>query len=660
MRFFSYIFIAVFSLSLLSTGASAHKKGDSNSTVVDTSYGQVEGVAVEGFDVTAWKGMPYAKPPVADLRWKQPQDADGWDGVRDGSVYGNRCSRSEDCLYVNVWRPDSDGKSKKSKKGHKSNKSKQGKLPVFFYVHGGSNTGGSGEADWHTTAQEYNAVVVSINYRVGAMGWFSHPALKTGDLMDDSGNFGLLDQVKALQWVQDNIEKFGGDRKNVTIVGASAGAQNVSYLMHTHLARDLFHKAIMESNYPGIRPVSAATKSSKQVLYNLMVEDGSAVKTATAKTMADAMSAEAIRDYFYSKPRGEIRAAYGLPPFGWYWGGINWGDFDRSDIDRDNTWTPPPIVQITDNRPEFVYTIGDGYVLPNDLDFADFSAGRGYPKPMVIGTTLNENNAWNAYWPFNYRPWDETAPQTLEEYVNEAITGGDPYLMGFGDTPEVFMENYTFSTRLIDELDMYLGAQLLARNMAQGKKSPRIYVYRFDFGANPDLDNKIPNEDAWKFYVGAPHTEEYNFFWQRFLGHGPGDSDGPRIPYQYTDENLPGRLAVSEAALAYLSDFLHDKKGKIKKQKGLPDWKEWTDKKEQFLVFDGDYQSAMLSMNKDDIYRTPQELYDAYLAHPNPFVRDFIAYYVMWSWHYNWYQNASVDPFNTAPGPNDRFDPLDP
>ena len=659
MKILNLIGIALFSLFLLSTNAVADKKHRVPfDPVVNVENGAVEGFPVEGFDVISWKGIPYASPPVEDMRWKKPQDPESWEGVRDGSDYGNRCrSNEEDCLYLNVWRPNTDmaGKSDKSKK---SAKHANGKFPVIVYIHGGSNTGGSGQADWHTTAQEYNSVVVSINYRLGAMGWFSHPALASDDPIDNSGNYGLLDQVKALQWVQDNIAQFGGDPKNVTIAGASAGAQNVSYLMHTHLAKDLFHKAIMESNFPGIRPVAAAHKSSAQVIYNLLVTDGSAADTAAAKVIADGWTEEQTRDYLYSKSREEITNVYRND----YWGGINWGDFYRNDLYADiEALEPPSIVQGTTDRPEFVYTIGDGHVLPDTLDFADFSGGQGFPKPTIIGTTLNENNAWNAYWPFNYR-----SDTSLETLVDEAITYGFWYLHPvkgwvqepfFGTTAEAFMANYTFATELIDELDMYLGAQQLARNMAQEKKSPPVYVYRFDWGKTADNNYMIPEEDAWKFYVGSPHVLEYDFFWQRFVGHGPGDSGG----YEFNDNNLEGRQDLSAEIQGYLSDFIHDKKGKIKKPKGKgkqTEWKAWTKKHERFIVFDADYQEADVSMNDEDIYRTPQELYDAYLAYPDQATRDFIAYYVMWSWHYNWFPSGPADPFDTSPGPNDVFDPM--
>ena len=176
-------------------------------TTVQTNYGKVQGSIIEDFAVVSWKGIPYAEPPTNDLRWKAPQNPESWDGIRDATEYANNCNRGrqEDCLYLNVWSPvkNLNGQPNTSRgKGHL--------LPVFFYIHGGSNTGGSGQGSWYTVAHHYNAVVVSINYRVGAMGWFSHPALNTGDPIDDSGNYGLLDQVKALQWVQDNIAAFFG------------------------------------------------------------------------------------------------------------------------------------------------------------------------------------------------------------------------------------------------------------------------------------------------------------------------------------------------------------------------------------------------------------------------------------------------------------------
>lgn len=656
-------YIAGAAIVLLCLGSAAGAK-DGFDTIVETKYGTVEGRVIEDFETVVWKGIPYAAPPVGAARWKAPGDPQPWSGVRDAGDYGNRCYQrrrgEEDCLYLNVWRP---------------NRKDRTNLPVFVYIHGGSNTGGSGEGSWYTVAHHYDAVVVTLNYRLGAMGWFYHPALRTGDPIDDSGNLGTLDQIKALQWVQQNIARFGGDPKNVTLAGASAGAQNVSYLMHTALAKDLFHKALLESNFPGIRPVSAATKSSKQVLYNLLVADGVAADSAAAKTHVETgMSDQDIVDYFHGKTAKEITDVYSNA----YWGGINWGDFYRDDIVAGSNFTPPPVVQASEDRPEFVYCIGDGHVLPDDLSFADFSKGHVFPKPAVIGTTKNENNFWNADWPFNFQQG-----KSLDTLITEAVTNSNPaygylaeFYSKFGSTNDEFMENYLFGTELIDEVDTYLGAQLSARNLARARRSFRddddddddsgarrwskvpIYVYRFDWGSDPEKDYRIPFEDAWVFYKGAVHVAEADFFYQRFFGLADG---GSVTRYQYSDENLAGRKALSLATKAYLRAFIHHPKGKINNKPGQPvAWLPWTAKNERFIVFDADHASADVHMNDSDITRTPEELFAAHAAHPNETVRDFIEYYIMWSWHWNWYPNASVDPFDTAPGPNSLFDPANP
>lgn len=283
---------------------------------------------------------------------------------------------------------------------------------------------------------------------------------------------------------------------------------------------------------------------------------------------------------------------------------------------------------------------------------------------MVVGTTKNENNFWNADWPFNFQQG-----KSLDQLVTEAVDGTGPgylaYLQPFYDligegSTQTFKNNYQFGTELIDEVDTYLGAQLSARNMAMIKKKHHvnIYVYRFDWGSDPTKHDAIPFEDAWVFYKGAIHVAELDFFYQKFLGLTDG---GTVERYQYTNDNLAGRQALSLAIKSYLYEFIHDKKGRIRHNADQPvNWKPWTAENEQFIVFDADYDSIDVFMNDTDLTRTPQELFDAHANHPNEAVRDFIEYYIMWSWHWNWYPNASVGPFDTSPGPNSLFDPAAP
>ena len=230
-----------------------------NTPIATTSQGQVEGAHVGGFNV--FKGIPYAAPPVGALRWKPPQTPASWTGVREAKVFGASCvqptlspdsiyldppaAMSEDCLFLNVWAP-ADAKG----------------APVMVWIHGGSlRMGGSAQPTYDGSAFAVRgAVFVSINYRLSVMGWLAHSDLSAESPDGVSGNYGLLDQIAALHWVQENISAFGGDPDNVTIMGESAGALSVTYLMISPLADGLFHKAIAEST--GIRAIPELSRAT--------------------------------------------------------------------------------------------------------------------------------------------------------------------------------------------------------------------------------------------------------------------------------------------------------------------------------------------------------------------------------------------------------------
>jgi para-nitrobenzyl esterase len=216
--------------------------------IVRAPIGPVEGEANE--NLLVFKGLPYALPPVGAARWKPPVAMPAWSEVRSAkrfapacvqprprpdSIYANEhAEMSEDCLFLNVWTP------KEARKA-----------PVFVWIHGGAlTTGASSEAMYDgTKLAERGVVVVSINYRLGILGYLAHPLLSAESAEGISGNYGLLDQIEALRWVKNNIEAFGGDPSNVTIAGESAGALSVMYLMASPPARGLFHKAIAQSAY---------------------------------------------------------------------------------------------------------------------------------------------------------------------------------------------------------------------------------------------------------------------------------------------------------------------------------------------------------------------------------------------------------------------------
>ena len=216
---------------------------------VKTANGTLAGSGPDAAGVRAFKGIPFAQPPVGDLRWREPQPVKNWKGVRGAGEFGPRCMQrtgpgadywfrssgmSEDCLYLNVWTPAKSGKEK---------------LPVLVYIFGGGFQNGDGSEPRYDGANmaSKGMVAVSLNYRTNIFGFFSHPELTKESPHHASGNYGLLDQVAALQWVQRNIAAFGGDPKRVTIAGESAGSMSVSALMASPLSRNLFAGAIGES-----------------------------------------------------------------------------------------------------------------------------------------------------------------------------------------------------------------------------------------------------------------------------------------------------------------------------------------------------------------------------------------------------------------------------
>jgi para-nitrobenzyl esterase len=230
------------------------------STNVKIQAGEIQGTLEN--NLVVFKGIPYAAPPLGELRWQTPQPVTPWGEVRKADAFGDACiqplpgpnsvgaeglgPQSEDCLYLNVWTPTTDPNAK---------------LPVMFWIHGGALVIGAGSLPLYDGASlaERGAVVVTINYRLGPLGFFTHPAL---DAQDSGGavNFGFYDQIAALKWVQENIAQFGGDPNNVTIFGESAGAQSVLTHFASPLSRGLFHKGIAESSYS----IPAHTRTAAQ------------------------------------------------------------------------------------------------------------------------------------------------------------------------------------------------------------------------------------------------------------------------------------------------------------------------------------------------------------------------------------------------------------
>jgi para-nitrobenzyl esterase len=264
----------LFGLIALFSSALHAQQDTATGPLAKTTSGVVRGIT-EG-EVAVFKGIPFAAPPIRELRWRPPQPVIPWQGVRDASTFGPNCAQggwgvapgklaegsSEDCLYLNVWKP--------AKATAKS------KLPVMVWIHGGGFTGGSGSSpqNFGHEFSKQGLVLVNINYRLGRLGFFAFPALSKEFPDEPKGNYGYMDQIAALKWIQQNIAAFGGDPNNVTIFGFSAGGVSVHSLMTIPAAKGLFHKAISESGggRDGVLTGRHISKENADAFYNVSAE----------------------------------------------------------------------------------------------------------------------------------------------------------------------------------------------------------------------------------------------------------------------------------------------------------------------------------------------------------------------------------------------------
>ena len=341
---------------------------------VDTGLGTLEGERVTGEDgVLVFRGIPYAEPPVEDLRWQAPVAPAAWDGSQDATTFGPACwqsltpassiytrgdlDRNEDCLYLNIW--TAAGTADEAR-------------PVMVWFHGGGHTGGWGSApifDGTNLAQK-GVVLVTINYRLGPFGFLAHPALTAESGHGASGNQGLLDKVAALEWVRDHIANFGGDPGNVTIFGQSAGSWSVCYLQASPLARGLFHRAIGHSG-----GCFGRDRADLETAQAAAVEAASALGVegddAEALVALRALDAEAILE---------------------------------SDLNAG--------------------AIVDGHFMPRPAA-AIFAAGEQNDVPVIVGALANEGSTLYATMP--ERSMDELAALLDEQYGDAAATVRDFY-----------------------------------------------------------------------------------------------------------------------------------------------------------------------------------------------------------------------------------------
>jgi para-nitrobenzyl esterase len=538
-----------------------------DATERNTTLGRVVGVEASGG--YAWKGIPFAQPPVGALRWRAPADATPWTTTREARTFGNACLQngriygpgtnntydatiattlntpvgSEDCLTLNVWRPASQATD----------------LPVIFFVYGGSNISGytaDPVYDGAALAKSANAVVVTANYRVGPLGFFNLAQLKTGNAADDSGNFALLDIIAALKFVKGNAASFGGDPGNVTLMGQSAGAINVWALLTSTMATGLFHKAVplsggisLASNLPAgsiptLNPASTAAAQGSALLARLLVADGTVADVAAAQAYIAGQTAVQISAYLRGKDAkvvlGTLLAA-----------------------------------GLTGSGP-----IPDGTVMPTD-PIGAIAAGKYNKMPVLAGNTGEEGKLFAPFLALlggppgfkatvtdavrfnmmaNYNP--DAAPTLTEADILDPFYAPSS-TPGTGWTARAALLAQVFLTNSRDNVLNTLKAQ-----------QPNVWYYRFDWAQEPA---------PWNTIYGAAHAFDLAFVFGNF---------GPSLFSNAANStaNRPGRLALSSAMMASIGAFARS--GDPNNASLGTTWQAWPKK----LVFDATLAQPRISL----------------------------------------------------------------
>ena len=540
--------------------------GSDDPTVRATSFGMVQGSTDTVTDTLSWKGIPFAAPPVGALRWKAPADPAAWTGTRDARQFGNACLQngriygpganntydssiattlntpvgSEDCLTLNIWRPAAAATG----------------LPVIFFVYGGSDISGytaDPVYDGAALAKAANAVVVTANYRVGPLGFFNLPQLKTGtDAAGDSGNFALLDIIKALKFVQANASSFGGDPGNVTLMGQSAGAINAWALLTSPLATGLFQRAaplsggislatnLPAGNIPTLSPAATYLGQANALLVKLLIADGSAADTASAQALIASRSAADVAAYLRGKDAKVILTtllASGLTGSG---------------------------------------PIPDGTVVPTD-PIAAIAAGRYNRMPVLAGNTAEEGKLFAPFLalfggPPGFKVSDATRFNMMAGYNGDApsLTEADildpAYLPSGAPTT-----GWTAKANLLGSIFMTPSRDNVLNTLKT--QQPNVWYYQFKWAQEPA---------PWNTIYGAAHAFDLPFIFGNF---------GPALFSNAigSTANKPGRLALSSAMMASIAAFARN--GDPNNAALGKTWQPWPAK----LIFDATQTQAVIT-----------------------------------------------------------------
>tara|TARA_Y100000590_G_scaffold187562_1_gene213803 strand:- start:3631 stop:5481 length:1851 start_codon:yes stop_codon:yes gene_type:complete len=526
---------------------------DKNS-IRTTLQGEVIGFKEDGTFV--WRGIPFAQPPVGELRWKAPVRPDSFETRYEAKEFGSACFQaqgimggeegkwmgSEDCLYLNIWSPE-----------WKSEEASQKKVPVMMWIHGGANIIGSSDMynPSHIVAN-HEVVVVTVNYRMSNLGWFRHPALRQGSstLEDASGNYGTLDNIMALRWIKENISAFGGDVDNVTIFGESAGGHNVAALYASPLAKGLFHKAIVQSGVISHSKIEEADSyypedgisgitSSKEVINQILINQEKAENKLEAKEIQDNMSLEQIESFLRDTTPEELLTAYS---------------------------------EASPKRGGMTRVFNDGHVMGKKGISEPFVNNQMLRVPIILGTNRYESKLFNLMNPRFVR-WGE----------GEGIFSW----IGIDEIPLEIMrpDFYNAVNQYSSDSWKERAADTPARQLVKTGHD-NAFVYRFDWDDLP-----VIQEVDYGILAGAAHALELMFLF-------PAAFDNFLIKNVVIRDSYDGAKRLSDQMLSYWAQFAYTGDPGKGRLKDLPQWKSWSDK-EKYMIFDSEEGQGLLMVNEE-------------------------------------------------------------
>ena len=523
-----YLFFIVLLLNGCETTQLVKVKSDKNllslETKLTTNNGPVIGF-IDQMGIKKWLGIPFAEPPINELRWRAPIKGKNWKSLKEANSFSSPCVQfqssltadglvkpgeivgSEDCLYLNVYAPNLSNNELVDNSEL---------LPVMVWIHGGGNTTGM-TSEYHPErfVKSENVIFVSMSYRLGFFGWLSHPLIREQEGLNASSNFGLLDQIMAIQWIKNNIQFFGGNPNNITIFGESAGGQDVIALYTSPLAKGLFERAISQSGGTSVTSIKDAEKidrydsnyTDNYKYRHLTTEEWINVLNKKGLLISKFNDEEVLTDLRSLTPRDLMSA-------------IAKGDF----------WS---------EQRDLARIIGDDIVVPKDGILDSLSDINKHANvPIIFGINKDENKLFNFF-----------DKKYVSNFFNIYFRVKDAFYYDL-------ISDYQSLAWRSNGLDT-------PADLVKESGQENVFAYRFDWDEEP----KVLGMD-FSLLLGAAHAFEIPFIM--------GDFDfGDQTSFLYDKRKIQERDILSSTMMSYWAEFSRSGKPSTSNNSDLPEWTNW-------------------------------------------------------------------------------------